>query len=91
MNEQQLQALQSAVYRYGVTKEYLASLLQEYGYLLFTAYDSQDDDTKVEVTTLAVHPDYADAIEQYDLNTNTWPDTLGDVPPHAVYRLGPSL
>lgn len=42
MNEQQLQALQSAVYRYAVTKEYLASLLHEYGYLLFTAYDSQE-------------------------------------------------
>ena len=91
MIEPELQALQSAVYRYMVTKEYLASLLSEYGYQLFTVSDIQEDGTKVELTTIAVHPDYAQAIEQYDLITNTWPDTLGDVPHYAVYRLGPTL
>lgn len=91
MNEQQVQALQSAVHRYGVTKEYLASLLSEYGYLLFTVYDIQEDGTKEELITLAVHPNYAQAIDQYDLNTNTWSDTVGAVPHYAVYNLGPTL
>ena len=89
--EPELQALQSAVHRYLVTKEYLASLLLEYEYQLFTIYDIQEDGTKEELTTIAVHPDYAHAIDQYNLNTNTWPDTLGDVPHHTVYHLGPTL
>jgi hypothetical protein len=91
MNEQQLQALQSAVHRYAVTKEYLATLLSEYGYQLFTVSGIQEDGTKEELTTLAVHPDYAQAIDQYDLHANTWSDTVDDVPQYAVYRLGPTL
>lgn len=91
MNEQQVQALQSAVHRYMVTKAYLASLLSEYGYQLFSVSDMQEGGTREEVGTITVHPDYAQVIDQYDLSTNTWPDTVGDIPQYAVYNLGPTL
>lgn len=89
MNEQQLQALHTAVSSYQLAKYHLLGLLIEHDYQVI--------EVGTDFTyTYAVHPQYEELFLQdgaYDCSIDTWvPNVVGELPPpYAVFPLGSSL